>query len=394
MKTDLSNSPLNLKTAARLDGISEYYFSQKLAEIARLRQQGHPVLNLGIGSPDLPPPPAAAETLTQWAVKENAHGYQSYRGIPPLRTAWANFYQRHYGVLLNPEKEVLPLIGSKEGIVHLSFTYLESGDQVLVPNPGYPTYRAAAILAGATVVEYPLAAENGWLPDLDLLEKTDLSKVKMMWLNYPHMPSGAPASPAFFEKIIAFARRHGILLCHDNPYGFLGDTQPVSLLAAPGALEVAVELNSMSKTFHMAGWRMGVLAGAAERLEEVLRFKSNMDSGTFLPVQMATVAALEAGGEWFEHIRQTYRRRRQIAAELLEMLDCTWQPGQAGLFLWAKIPAGYADSFAFSDRWLALAHVFLTPGGIFGSQGDGYVRISLCSPDEDFDEAKNRIWKS
>jgi len=383
---------MNLSVASRLQHTSEYYFSRKLREIDALNQTGAPVINLGIGSPDLPPHPSVVAALTTAAQQPNTHAYQNYKGVPALRQAMAGWYQRQYGVALDPDAEVLPLLGSKEGIIHVSMTFLEAGDEVLIPNPGYPAYRAAAQLSGATAVEYDLTAENHWLPDLDALAQTDLRRVKLMWVNYPHMPTGTAATPAFFERLVAFATAHGILLVHDNPYSFILNTAPPqSLLAVPGAREVALELNSLSKSHNMAGWRVGMLVGRADLLQEVLRFKSNLDSGMFLPVQLAAVAALQLDAAWYEELNAHYRARRELVFELLDTIGCPYERHQVGLFVWAAVPAGYADGYALSDELLLAARVFLTPGGIFGSNGNGFIRVSLCQTTDVLRAALTRV---
>ncbi|SFN37794.1 Aspartate/methionine/tyrosine aminotransferase [Chitinophaga sp. YR627] len=382
---------MNLQVAKRLQQTEEYYFSKKLREIDEMNKAGAKVINLGIGSPDLPPHPSVISALHEYAQKPDTHAYQGYKGIPALRKAMADWYQRFYGVSLEPEKEVLPLIGSKEGIMHICMTYLQEGDEALVPNPGYPTYRSAVNLSGATVVDYDLEEKNGWLPDLDALAKRDLSKVKLMWVNYPHMPTGARFNEAFAQKLIAFAQQHNILICHDNPYSFILNKQPQSLLQTPGAREVVLELNSLSKSSNMAGWRVGMLVGKQEWINEVLRFKSNMDSGMFQPLQMAAVKALELGPEWYAELNGIYEGRRKKVFELLELLNCTFDRDQVGLFVWAKIPAGAKDGFALTDAILQQAQVFITPGGIFGSNGNGYIRVSLCKDEKVFDEVLDRI---
>ncbi len=382
-----------VKPARRLDNIQEYYFSKKLREIAALRSQGIDVLNLGIGSPDLPPLPEVSRLLGEQSLLPDVHAYQPYVGIPELRNAFAAWYGRFFGVKLDPASEVLPLIGSKEGIMHIAMTFLEPGDTALVPNPGYPTYRAASELAGAEVVEFPLTAENGWLPDLDALEKTDLHRAKIMWVNYPNMPTGAHANAAFFEKLIAFGKRHNILIVNDNPYSFILNDQHLSLLSVAGAMDVALELNSLSKSHNLAGWRVGVLAGRADYLGHVVRFKSNMDSGMFKPVQLAAALALDAPQDWYDGLNAIYRQRREKALELLDLLGCVWEAGATGMFVWAKVPGNYRDGYELTDRLLTEAHVFITPGGIFGSNGEGYVRVSLCSKAEVFGEAIERVKK-
>lgn len=382
---------MTISTANRLNGIGEYYFSQKLREIDGLNKAGKAIINLGIGSPDLPPHPDVIRVLQDEAAKPNVHAYQNYKGSPVLRKAFSDWYGKWYGVTLDPETEILPLIGSKEGIMHICMTYLNAGDEVLIPNPGYPTYSSAVKLAGGTVVPYELVEQLNWEPDLDALSKTDLSRVKLMWVNYPHMPTGQLPSRQFFEKLVAFATLHNILVCHDNPYSFILNDQPVSLLAVPGAKEVVLELNSLSKSQNMAGWRVGMIAGAKERIDEVIRFKSNMDSGMFLPVQLAAARALQLDKDWYDSINAIYRRRRNLVFDLLDMLQCTYNREQVGMFVWAKIPAGYKDGYALSDAVLYDANVFITPGGIFGSAGNQYIRVSLCSPEDKLQQAIERI---
>ena len=384
---------MTVNPASRMNLVQEYYFSTKLKQIAEMRASGIDVLNLGIGSPDLPPSAETISALAESAQKPQNHAYQSYVGIPTLREAMSNFYQNAYGVSLNPLNEILPLIGSKEGIMHISMAYLEAGDEVLVPNPGYPTYRAASLLTGATVVDYDLSEENGWLPDLVELAKKDLSKVKLMWVNYPHMPTGAKATKGFFEELRDFASTHNILIVNDNPYSFILNDDPQSMLAVEGMKEVALELNSLSKSHNMAGWRMGMLMGKAEFINPVLRFKSNMDSGMFLPLQMAAVQALQNDKSWFESLNETYKKRQQKVFEMMQLLDCQYDTNQTGMFVWAKIPANYASGFALSDEILEKTGVFITPGGIFGTAGDGYIRTSLCAEVSVFEEAILRIWK-
>jgi aspartate/methionine/tyrosine aminotransferase len=382
---------MNLQVAKRLQQTEEYYFSKKLREIDEMNKAGAKVINLGIGSPDLPPHPSVIAALNEQAQKPDTHAYQGYKGIPALRQAIASWYKRYYHVELDPEKEVLPLIGSKEGIMHICMTYLQEGDEALVPNPGYPTYRSAVNLSGATVVDYDLEEKNGWLPDLDALAKKDLSKVKLMWVNYPHMPTGARFNAAFAEKLVQFGQQHNILICHDNPYSFILNKEPQSLLQTPGAKEVVLELNSLSKSSNMAGWRVGMLVGKQEWINEVLRFKSNMDSGMFQPLQMAAVKALELGPEWYADLNKIYEGRRKKVFQLLELLHCTFDKDQVGLFVWAKIPATAKDGFSLTDEILQKTQVFITPGGIFGSNGNGYIRVSLCKDEKVFDEVLERI---
>lgn len=384
---------MTVNPASRMNLVQEYYFSTKLKQIAEMRASGIDVLNLGIGSPDLPPSIETISALAESAQKPQNHAYQSYVGIPALREAMADFYQNAYGVSLNPANEVLPLIGSKEGIMHISMAYLEAGDEVLVPNPGYPTYRAASLLTGATVVDYDLSEANGWLPDLKELAKKDLSKVKLMWVNYPHMPTGAKATKDFFEELRDFALAHNILIVNDNPYSFILNDDPQSILSVEGMKEVALELNSLSKSHNMAGWRMGMLMGKAEFINPVLRFKSNMDSGMFLPLQMAAVKALQNDKIWFDQLNSVYKERQQKVFEMMELLDCQYDKNQSGMFVWAKIPANYASGFALSDEILEKTGVFITPGGIFGTAGDGYIRTSLCAEVSVFEEAILRIRK-
>lgn len=380
-----------ISTSKRLEGIGEYYFSQKLKEIEELNKAGEPVINLGIGSPDLPPHPEVIEVLQAEAAKPNVHGYQSYKGAEVLRKAIAQWYQKWYGVALNPATEILPLIGSKEGIMHICMTYLNEGDEVLIPNPGYPTYRSAVQLAGGVCKEYELKESNNWFIDFEALEKEDLSRVKLMWVNYPQMPTGQLPTKAFFEELVQFGKKHNILICHDNPYSFILNDEPMSLLSIDGAKDVVLELNSLSKASNMAGWRVGVLSASKERIDEVLRFKSNMDSGMFLPVQYAAAKALSLGADWYENINTVYKQRREKAYQLLDLLQCKYDKGQAGMFIWAKIPDGYKDGFAVSDEVLYKAHVFITPGGIFGSAGNGFIRVSLCSTEERFETSIQRI---
>jgi len=349
---------------------------------------------LGIGNPDLSPPKEVIEMLTAQSSQQKVHGYQSYVGIPELREAFAKWYQTYFGVTLNPADEILPLIGSKEGIMHISMTYLEKGDEVLIPNPGYPAYRAVANLTGATIREYKLSEENGWLPDLESLAKEDLSKVKIMWVNYPHMPTGAQATTAFFEKLVTFAQEKEILICNDNPYSFILNDSPLSIFSAAGAKEVALELNSLSKAHNMAGWRVGMLGGASHYLQNILRFKSNMDSGMFRPVQSAAVAALGMDATWYEGMNAIYKMRQKKVFELLDLLDCEYDSQQTGMFVWAKIPSKYKNGFELSDEILYNAKVFITPGGIFGSQGEGYIRASLCNEVDVLEAAIKRVAKA
>ncbi|WON92848.1 MULTISPECIES: pyridoxal phosphate-dependent aminotransferase [unclassified Sphingobacterium] len=382
---------MQIDVAKRLQHTEEYYFSKKLREIDELNKQGARVINLGIGSPDLPPHPEVIETLNTNAQLPNVHGYQNYKGAPALRQAVADWYQRYYHATFNPNTEILPLIGSKEGIVHICMTYLQEGDQALIPNPGYPAYAAAVRLSGAEAITYNLTQEKNWLIDLNELKKQDLSKVKLMWINYPHMPTGASAPDAFYQELIQFAKAHNILICHDNPYSFILTDTPRSIMSIPGAKDVAIELNSLSKSSNMAGWRIGVLVGAEERINQVLRFKSNMDSGMFLPVQLAAAKALQLDASWYADLNKIYAERRQQVYEIMDLLDCSYQKDQVGLFVWARIPEKYKDGYALSDAVLDKSRVFITPGGIFGDKGDQYIRISLCATVEVLKESIQRI---
>lgn len=380
-----------IKTAKRLDGIGEYYFSQKLREIEQLNKEGKNVINLGIGSPDLPPHPEVIRVLQEESAKPNVHAYQSYKGSPVLREAIASWYQTWYGVNLDPATEILPLIGSKEGIMHICMTYLDEGDQALIPDPGYPTYSAAVKLSGGTPVSYLLKEENEWRPDFAALEAMDLSRVKLLFVNYPHMPTGKLPETSFLNDLIAFAKKHGLLIVHDNPYSFILNEEPASLLSLPGAKDVVLELNSLSKSQNMAGWRIGMLCAAKERIEEVLRFKSNMDSGMFLPVQLAAAKALMLGKDWYAQVNDVYRSRRNKAFELLDLIGATYSKDQVGMFVWARVPAGFNNGYEVSDKILYQAAVFITPGGIFGMGGDNFIRVSLCSTEEKFNESIARI---
>ena len=380
-----------MQTAKRLDGIGEYYFSQKLREIEELNKQGKQIINLGIGSPDLPPHPDVIKVLQEESAKPNVHGYQSYKGSIVLRKAMSDWYKKWYNVELNPDTEVLPLIGSKEGIMHICMTYLNDGDEVLVPNPGYPTYRSAVKLAGGVCVDYDLTEANNYAPDFAALEASDLSKVKLMFVNYPQMPTGQAADKKLFEALVAFGKKTGILIIHDNPYSFILNENPMSLLSIEGAKDCVLELNSLSKSSNMAGWRVGMLSGAKERIDEVLRFKSNMDSGMFLPLQLAAAKALSLDKDWYDGVNAIYRERREKVFELLDLLNCDYSKEQVGMFVWAKIPAKYKTGYEVSDEVLYGSNVFITPGGIFGNAGDGYIRVSLCAPVSRFEDAIARI---
>ena len=397
-KLPTKNKAMNLQVADRLEGIGEYYFSQKLREIENLNKEGKQIISLGIGSPDLPPHASVIEVLQNEAAKSTTHAYQSYKGSQALRNAIATFYQNWYSVTLNPDTDILPMIGSKEGIMHICMTYLNKGDVALVPNPGYPTYRSAVTLAGGVCLDYDLKEEHNWEPDFDKLEASISSPLgggrvgaKLMWVNYPHMPTGRQASKELFDKLIAFGKKHNILICHDNPYSFILNDQPKSILSAEGAMDVALELNSLSKASNMAGWRVGFLSGAKQRIDEVLRFKSNMDSGMFLPVQLAAAKALSLGKEWYDELNATYAKRRELVYALLDQLGCNYDKGQAGLFMWAKVPEIYKDGYELSDHVLYNNNVFITPGGIFGTNGNNYIRVSLCAPEQVIEKALARI---
>jgi aspartate/methionine/tyrosine aminotransferase len=381
-----------MEVSTRLQGISEYYFSQKMREIEQLNQSGEAVINLGIGSPDLPPHPQVVAALNQSASLDSTHAYQSYKGSPILRQAIAQWYQRYYAVQVNPETEILPLIGSKEGIVHICMTYLNPGDHALIPDPGYPTYASAVKLTGAVPVTYDLLESNGWKPNWDaLLVQVQTYRPKLIFVNYPHMPTGQTPDAGFFHQLVAFARTHDLLIVHDNPYSFILNDEPASLLSVPGALDVVLELNSLSKSHNMAGWRLGMLLASSQRIQDVLRFKSNMDSGMFLPIQMAAAAALSLDATWYQQLNETYRQRRKEVYALFDAMGCSYQMQQVGLFVWAKVPDGYVDGYALSDTLLTKARVFITPGGIFGSNGNRFIRISLCAKQTTIQQARERI---
>ncbi len=377
--------------AARIQGVEEYYFASKLREIRQMNLTGETVINLGIGSPDLPPAAAAIEVLQEQALLPENHGYQPYNGVPELRKAIANWYKRYYSVELDPDREVLPLFGSKEGLMHIAMAFLGPGDHALVPDPGYPAYAAVTRLAGAKVKTYPLLPENDWLPDLDYIELMGYEKAKVMWINYPHMPTGKKGSRELFRQLVQYARANNILLVNDNPYSFILNEEPISLLETEGAMNISLELNSLSKSHNMAGWRIGVVAGRQEYLDYLVRFKSQMDSGMFKPMQLAAAAALEAGPEWYEELNKIYRERREVVYELLDTLECTYSRDQCGLFVWARIPQGEESGRDLSERILQDQRVFLTPGFIFGPQGDQFIRVSLCQNVTTIREALARI---
>ncbi len=390
-----------IEVSSRLNGIGEYYFSTKLKEIEGLNKAGHAVINLGIGSPDLPPHPSVVEALQEAAGRDNTHAYQSYKGSPILRNAISGWYKKWYNVNVDPDSEVLPLIGSKEGIMHICMTYLQEGDAALIPNPGYPTYASAVKLAGGEVLSYKLDAEHQWHPDLtDWKERitkfnaTSHGRVKLIFLNYPHMPTGQLSDKNLLQEIIEFAKRENIMVVHDNPYSFILNDEPSSLFEFDKSKEVVIELNSLSKSHNMAGWRVGMIVASAENINSILRFKSNMDSGMFLPVQLAAAKALELGADWFEKVNLQYAERKSVACRLLNLLGCTYTENQVGMFIWASIPAGYDSGYTLSDKLLRESFVFITPGGIFGDAGDQYIRVSLCSKKEVLEEAITRIEKS
>ncbi|MEO1448555.1 MAG: aminotransferase class I/II-fold pyridoxal phosphate-dependent enzyme [Bacteroidota bacterium] len=380
-----------IPAADRLGKVEEYYFARKLREIRARDAAGEDIINLGIGNPDLMPATATLKSLVHHAVEPGAHGYQPYKGIPQLREGFASLYLNMYGVVLDAEAELLPLIGSKEGIMHISMAFLNPGDQVLVPNPGYLTYGSVSRLVGAETVLYKLDEAHDWQPDFEALEKQDLSRVKLMWVNYPHMPTGAPATDALMERLIAFGKKHQILICHDNPYSLVLNPHPKSILAYEGARDVAIELNSLSKSHNMAGWRIGMVAGNAAYINLILRVKSNMDSGMFQPLQRAAVEALALPFSWHKERNEEYAKRRVKIEELLTLLDCTFDANQVGMFVWARIPDHVKSGEAMSEEILNAARVFLTPGFIFGSQGERYIRASLCNPLHRLDTALERI---
>ena len=387
----MDNAHLKIKPSRRTELVEEYYFSHKLRQIAEMREAGLDIINLGIGSPDLPPAPAVIEKLSETAQLPNVHGYQSYNGIPALRKAFADWYLRYFGVTLNPANEILPLIGSKEGIMHISMAFVNEGDEVLVPDPGYPTYTSVSKLTGGKVRFYNLNEKQNWHPDLNYLENRDLSKVKIMWANYPHMPTGTKGSKKLFEDLVAFAHKHSILIVNDNPYSFILNNEHLSLLSVDGAKEVALELNSMSKSHNMAGWRIGIVAGHAEYIQSIVKVKSNMDSGMFQPMQLAAVEALNSTDEWYTENNKTYGSRRKLVEEIMNRLKCTFDASQTGLFVWGKIPSGYASGEELTEEILHKAHVFITPGMVFGDQGNDYIRISLCANESMLKKALERI---
>ena len=379
-----------MKAAKRLDTVQEYYFSKKLREVRALLAAGKPIINMGIGSPDLQPPPAVIEAIQQAVLQEGAHKYQSYQGLPAFRQAVADFYQKNYQVVVNPENEILPLMGSKEGILHISMAFLNKGDKVLIPNPGYPTYTSVTNLVEAVPVFYDLTSEHNWEPNFKQLEQQDLSNVKLMWVNYPHMPTGAKATENLFKKLIAFGKKHQLLIINDNPYSFVLNNNPLSILSIDGAKETAIELNSLSKSFNMAGWRVGMLLGAKPILEEVLKVKTQMDSGMFYGIQQGAIAALKVSSSWFSEMNDVYEKRRKLVWEIADALECSYDKNTSGMFVWAKTPEGVkAESMV--DHLLYNKDIFIAPGSIFGSSGEGYIRFSLCVSEEKIKEALERL---
>lgn len=384
---------MKVNPAKRTESIKEYYFSQKLKQIDQMRKKGADIINLGIGSPDQPPSENTISKLYETAMRPDSHGYQSYNGIPALRMAFADWYRKYFDIELDPESEILPLMGSKEGIMHISMAFVNPGDEVLVPNPGYPTYSSVTNLTGGSVRYYDLTEENGWYPDLNKLEDTDIEKVRVMWINYPHMPTGTRGNKKLFENLVSFASQNGILLCNDNPYSFILNRDYLSLLSVDGAKEISLELNSLSKSHNMAGWRIGLVAGNREYISIVLKVKSNMDSGMFRALQTAAVEALGNPPSWFENLNSVYTRRRSIVEEIMNILNCRFDENQTGMFVWGRIPDSVNSCELFVEEILNKTHVFITPGFIFGSRGDRYIRISLCADEKTLNEAKLRIVK-
>ena len=377
--------------ANRLEKVEEYYFSHKLREVRQLISEGKPIINMGIGSPDLKPSAKVILAIQKAVIDENAHQYQSYQGLPELRQGMASFYKTNYNVDLDFNSEILPLMGSKEGIMHISLAFLNEGDEVLIPNPGYPTYSSVTNLVGAKSIYYDLIEQNNWESDFEALEKQDLSKVKLMWISYPHMPTGAAGSLALFEKLVKFAKKHSILLVNDNPYSFVLNNNPISILQVAGANEITLELNSLSKTYNMSGWRVGMVSGKKDFIDAILKVKSNMDSGMFYGIQKGAIEALKLDKSWFESQNKIYDRRRKLTFELARKLNCTFDENSVGLFVWAKLPAEIISAEAFIDEILYNKDIFITPGTIFGSNGEGYIRFSLCVDEEEVKEAIERF---
>ena len=385
------NNTYGISPADRLGSVSEYYFSRKLKEVAAMNAAGMQVISLGVGSPDMPPSEETVETLCTEAHNPDGHGYQPYVGIPELREAFARFYRRWYGVELDAKSEIQPLIGSKEGILHVTLAFVNPGEQVLVPNPGYPTYTSLSRLLGAEVVHYDLKEENGWMPDFDALERMDLSRVKLMWTNYPNMPTGANATPELYERLVDFARRKSIIIVNDNPYSFILNDHPLSILSVEGAKDCCIEFNSMSKSHNMPGWRIGMIAANPTFISWILKVKSNIDSGMYRAMQLAAVKALDAEADWYEGNNANYSARRNTAGAIMDALGCTYDKNQVGMFLWGRIPDHYQDVEELTERVLHEARVFIVPGFIFGSNGSRYIRISLCAKNDKLEEALKRI---
>ena len=379
-----------MKAANRLDTVQEYYFSKKLREVRALSTQGKPIINMGIGSPDLQPPNEVIEAIQKAVTKYGAHKYQSYQGLPEFRKAVADFYKNKYNVEVSSDHEILPLMGSKEGILHISMAFLNKGDKVLIPNPGYPTYTSVTNLVEANPIFYELTSENNWEPDFEKLEKEDVSDIKMMWVNYPHMPTGAKATQALFEKLIAFGKKHQILIINDNPYSFILNNNPLSILSVKGAKETALELNSLSKSFNMAGWRVGMLLGASSFLKEVLKVKTQMDSGMFYGIQQGAISALKVSSSWFSEMNEVYKNRRKLVWKIADTLGCSYDKNTTGMFVWAKTPQGVKAENMVDDL-LYNKDIFIAPGFIFGSSGEGYIRFSLCVSEEKIKEALERL---
>lgn len=379
-----------IPTAKRLQTVEEYYFSSKLREVRQLISEGKPIINMGIGSPDLAPDESVIAAIQNAVKDENAHQYQSYQGLPELRKGMADFYKNQFAVDLNFNSELLPLMGSKEGIMHISLAFLNEGDEVLIPNPGYPTYTSVTKLVGAEPVFYDLTQANNWEPNFEVLEQRDLSKVKLMWINYPHMPTGATGSLHLFQKLVDFAKKHQILLVNDNPYSFVLNDNPMSILQAKGAKDIALELHSLSKTFNIAGWRVGFVLGNSQMIDAILKVKSNMDSGMFYGIQKGAIEALKSGPEWFRNLNETYNERRLLVFKLAQKLGCTFDKNAVGLFVWAKLP-GAIDAEKFIDTILNEKHIFITPGTVFGSNGAGYIRFSLCVKASEIQKAIERF---
>ena len=380
-----------IHTADRLNTVEEYYFSKKLREVRGLISEGKPIINMGIGSPDLAPSEEVVSAIKDSMNEDGAHQYQSYQGLSELRDAIADFYKAKFGVVVDPNSQILPLMGSKEGIMHISMAFLNVGDGVLIPNPGYPTYTSVTKLVGAVPILYDLHEENGWFPDLEALRQQDLSKVKLMWISYPHMPTGAMADQQQLSDLVEFATKNNILIVNDNPYSFVLSNGPLSILGIPGAEDVALELNSLSKTFNMAGWRVGMVLGNAAHIDAILKVKSNMDSGMFYGLQKGAIAALKSGEEWFRSLDQVYQNRRELMFAIADKLNCTYDKDAVGMFVWAKLPKNSLSAEEFIDKVLYEKNIFIAPGTIFGSNGEGYIRFSLCVKEGKIREALNRF---